>query len=203
MNDVANVQSLRSRHQRWNRWSSNSSSTRSNVEFQRRVQSTSDPFPTALLNRLLNADVPDHARILLSSSHHTALRKKDGGIRPIAVGNGFRHLASKVGYATVTPSLARQLSPTQIGVGIQGACEAAVPSIHRYVIDHIASGQSHQNRLIDKFDLKNALSTVRRDHLLRVCSQRALPIARLAHLSYSSPSTVLTSGHQICSATGI
>ena len=95
-----------------------------------------------LVNRLLNADVSDHARKLLFSANLTALRKKDGGIRPIAVGNLLRRLASTVGCAAVSPSLARQLSPTQIGVGIQGACDAAVHAIRRYLIDH-ASQANH------------------------------------------------------------
>ena len=144
---------------------------------------------TALVNRLLNADVPDNTRKLLFSANLTALRNKDGGIIPIAVGNVFRCLHSKVGCAAVTPSLARQLSPTQIGIGVHGACEAAVYTIRRHVINH------NENRLIVKLNLKNAFNSVRRDHLLR--------IARLAHLANSSPSTVLASGHPICSAIGI
>ena len=139
-------------------------------------------------------------RKLLSSAHLTAHRKKNGEIRPIAVGNVFRRLASKVGYATVAPSLDRQLS-TQIGVGIKGAIVAAVHAIRRYVMDHIESGQSYRNRLIAKLDLKNALSTLSRDHLLKVCFERASTIVRTAHLAYSSPSTVRTSGYPICSAT--
>ena len=77
--------------------------------------------------------------------------------------------------------------------------------------------------------MKNAFHIVRKDLLLRVLSELAPPIARLAHLAYSSPpiarsthlayssppiarlahfaysspSIVLASGHQICSATGI
>ena len=124
-------------------------------------------------------------------------------IRPIAAGNVFHRLASKVGCAAVTPSLTRQLSPTQIDVGINCACEAAVHAIRRYAIDHTESGQSHKSRLIVKLDLKNASNTGRRDHLVRVSSEHAFPITRLVHLAYSSPSTVLASGHLICSATGI
>ena len=45
------------------------------------------------------------------------------------------------GCAAVTRSHARQLSLTQIGVGIKGACEAAVHAIRRHVMDHIESGQ--------------------------------------------------------------
>ena len=132
---------------------------------------------TALVNRLLNADLSDHARKHLFSANLTALLKKDRGIRPIAVGNVFRRLASKVWCAAVTPSLARQLSPAQIGVCIKVACEADDHAIRRYVVEHIKSGQSRQNRLIVKLDLKNAFSTDSHYHLLRVCSDRAYPIA--------------------------
>ena len=111
---------------------------------------------TAHVNRLLNADLSDHARKLLFSANLTAL-SKDRGIRPIAVGNVFGRHVTKVSCAAVTPSLARQLSSTQIGVGIQGVCEAAVHAISRYVIYHIESGQSRQNRLISKLDLKKCV----------------------------------------------
>ena len=72
----------------------------------------------------------------------------------------------------------------------------------QYVMDLIESGQSRQNRLIAKLDLKNTCSTVCQD-LLRVCSEGTSLIARLAYLAYSPPSTVLASSHPICSTTGI
>ena len=59
---------------------------------------------TALAYRLLSADLSDHDRKLLFSANVTAIRKKDGGIRPIAVGNLLRRLASNVDCAAVTPS---------------------------------------------------------------------------------------------------
>ena len=87
---------------------------------------------TAHVHRLLSAYLSDHDRKLLFSANLTALRKMDGGIRPIAVDNVFRRLASNVDCAAITPSLARQLSLTQIGVGIQSACETAVHALRRY-----------------------------------------------------------------------
>ena len=44
-------------------------------------------FITNLTNKILRGDVSDYAVKLLFSSNLTALRKKDGGIRPIAFGN--------------------------------------------------------------------------------------------------------------------
>ena len=51
---------------------------------------------TALVNRIPNADVSDHARKLLFSANLTALRRKDGGIRPIAVCNVHRRHATRL-----------------------------------------------------------------------------------------------------------
>ena len=51
---------------------------------------------TSLVNTFLNGQISDFARILFFLANRTALRKKDGGIRPIAVGNILRRLASKV-----------------------------------------------------------------------------------------------------------
>ena len=50
----------------------------------------------------------------------TALRKKDGGIRPIAVGNVFHRLASKIAAKRVIPELWRQLPSAQLGAGVSG-----------------------------------------------------------------------------------
>ena len=41
---------------------------------------------TSLVNTFLNGQTSDFARILFFSANLTALRKKDGGIRPIAAG---------------------------------------------------------------------------------------------------------------------
>ena len=56
---------------------------------------------TSLVNTFLNGQISDFARILFFSANLTALRKKDGGIRPMAEGNILRRLASKV--ATLLP----------------------------------------------------------------------------------------------------
>ena len=46
-----------------------------------------------LCSKHLLGQIPQHARDLLFAANLTALRKKDGGIRPIAVGNVYRRLA--------------------------------------------------------------------------------------------------------------
>ena len=60
------------------------------------------------------------------------LRKKDGGIRPIAVGNILRRLASKVANHFASHKVANFLRPFQLGVSVKNACEAAVHSARSF-----------------------------------------------------------------------
>ena len=62
-----------------------------------------------LCSKLLRGQIPQHARDILFAANLTALRKKDGGIRTIAVANAFRRLASKIAAKRVIPELRWQL----------------------------------------------------------------------------------------------
>ena len=77
---------------------------------------------TNICSKLLRGQIPKHARDLLFAANLTALRKKDGGIQPIAVGNVFRRLATKIAVKRVMTELLRQLPPVQLGVGVSGGC---------------------------------------------------------------------------------
>ena len=74
---------------------------------------------TNLTNKILRGDVSDYAVKLLFSSNLTALRKKDGGIRPMAVGNVFRHLAAKVGCYAVPRAVSHELLLIKLGVSVR------------------------------------------------------------------------------------
>lgn len=49
-----------------------------------------------------------------------ALEKKDGGVRPIAVGCTLRRLAAKVASGRVLEDMAALLAPRQLGFGVKG-----------------------------------------------------------------------------------
>ena len=71
-------------------------------------------------SKVLRGQIPKHTRYLLFAANLTARRKKDGSIRPIAVGNVLRRLASNIAAKRVTPELRRQLPPVQLAVGVNG-----------------------------------------------------------------------------------
>ena len=72
----------------------------------------------------------------------TALAKKGGSFRPIAVGETLRHLVSKVCCFSVRSSLSDLLLPFgQVGVGISGGLEASVHSL-RTILSTLGSDSS-------------------------------------------------------------
>ena len=73
-----------------------------------------------LCSKYLRGHLPQHAREFPFAANLTTLRKKDGGIRPIAFGNAFRRLASKIAAIRVIPERWRQLPPVQLGFGVSG-----------------------------------------------------------------------------------
>ena len=109
-----------------------------------------------LYSNLLRGQVPEHVREFPFAANLTALRKKDGGIRPIAVGNVFGRLASKIAAKRVMPELRRQLPPVQLGVGVSGGCEAAAHAVRAFVQSPVVP----ENNVLVKLDMKNAFNTV-------------------------------------------
>ena len=155
---------------------------------------------TNLTNKIMRGDVPDYAVKLLFSSNLTALKKKDGGIRPIAVGNVFRRLAAKVGCYAVSRAVSHELLPIQLGVSMKGGAEAAVHAVRTFITNNI---DSNDHKVIVKLDMMKAFNSVRRDHVLQTCLDRTPEIAKLSFLAYSKPSSVIASGHSITSSTGV
>ena len=157
-------------------------------------------YITNLTNKILRGDVSDYAVKLLFSSNLTALKKKDGSIRPIAVGNVFRRLAAKVGCYAVSRALSHELLPIQLGLSVKGGAEAAVHAVRTFITNNI---NSDDHKVIVKLDIMNAFNSVRRDHVLQTCLDRTPDIAKHSFLAYSKPKSVIASGHSITSSTGV
>ncbi|PXF39673.1 hypothetical protein BWQ96_10627 [Gracilariopsis chorda] len=111
---------------------------------------------TGFVNLILRGDVPEFARPVFYGATLSALGKKDGGVRPIAVGNTLRRLAVKVGSRPMAASLGESLRPIQLGVSTRGGCEAAVHATRRYL-------GLEGKKVIFKIDMANAFNSLRRD----------------------------------------
>ncbi|KAF0300891.1 Ubiquitin carboxyl-terminal hydrolase 38 [Amphibalanus amphitrite] len=155
---------------------------------------------TVLTNLVLAGEVPDCARDALFSASLCALRKKSGGLRPIAVGSVYRRLPSRIGARFVADSLGAELRPVQLGVGTPLGCEAAVHATRSFIE---ASRQSAAPHVLVKLDVSNAFNTVRRDVFLTRIRERCPEVYYLAYQAYSSPSPLIIGGQTIASACGV
>ena len=106
---------------------------------------------------MLSGNLPINVLEIIFGGRLIALQKKDGGIRPIAVGYTLRRLAAKCVNRHVIERRSSELSPIQVGVGVSDGAEAAVHSI-RKVVDNMPD-----DHVLVKLDFVNAFNSVRRD----------------------------------------
>ena len=152
---------------------------------------------TDLVNVMLRGEVPQFAVPVLYGANECAIRKKDGGIRPIAVGSTFRRLSVKVGSRPVVRALGEELRPVQLGVSTSGGCEAAAHAARRYVRDCC------HRRVLLTIDMRNAFNSLRMDSFLSVARVRTPGLYNLLWQAYSSTTRLFFGEEGFASETGI
>jgi hypothetical protein len=88
---------------------------------------------TEFINLIIQGKVPQCARPFFFGATLTGLSKKDGGVRPIAVGCVLRRLAAKCLCKSVFEEMGSLLFPHQLGFGTALGSEAAVHAARSYV----------------------------------------------------------------------
>ena len=112
-------------------------------------------------NLVLRGDTPEVVRPFFFGASLVALRKKSGGIRPIAVGCTLRRLVAKVACKQVVDEMAELLAPRQLGYGVSGGSEAAVHTA-RCFLNNMDACQA-----MVKLGFANAFNSIRRDCMLK------------------------------------
>ena len=156
---------------------------------------------TTFTNVVLSGHVPQCGRDALFGASLCALRKRDGGLRPIAVGSVYRRLPGRIGARHIATVLSPELRPTQLGVGTPLGCEAAVHAAREYIYSR-ATGSSAPHVLV-KVDVRNAFNTVRRDIFLSQLKDRCPEIYPMAHQAYSLPTPLFIGDQVIDSTSGV
>ena len=152
---------------------------------------------TDLVNVMLRAEVPQFAVPVLYSANECAIRKIDGGIRPIAVGSTFRRLSVKVGSRPVVRALLEELRPVQLGVSISGGMRGGRTCARRYDRDY------RHRRVLQKIDMRNEFNSLRRDSFLSVALVGTPGPYNLLWQAYSSPTRLFFGEEGFTSETGI
>ena len=152
---------------------------------------------TSFVNLVLQGRTPSSVRPFFFGATLVALRKKEGGIRPIAVGNTLRRLVAKCAGHCVTGTMQTHLAPKQLGYGTplggEAAAHAARIYLHNMAPDH----------LMLKLDFRNAFNCLRRDRMLEAVRNWAPELFPFIHSAYEKPSSLYFGDHIIQSAEGV
>lgn len=150
---------------------------------------------TSLVNKMLSGQVSTEIIDILYGANLCALLKKDGGIRPIAVGTTYRRLAAKVCCRIKSSELRSKFQPTQLGFGSRGGCEAAVHSLRSFV-------SCHTNDILLKVDVKNAFNSVDRGALLTQIKDKLPDVYPFLWQCYGSPTKLIYKDKLLSSEVG-
>ena len=129
----------------------------------------------------------------------TALPKKDGSFRPIAVGDTFRRLAAKVLCAAYQEQARQYLWPLQIGVAQPLGTEVGLQVARQWCLRH----KSSANMVFLKLDFSNAFNTIDRTFVLKEVRNRMPGLAAWADFCYARPSKLLFGSHVLPSECGV
>ena len=155
------------------------------------------PALTSFVKLVLEGRIPSSITPYFFGANLTALQKKDGGVRPIAVGCTLRRLAAKVAGSKMMEEMGELLAPRQLGYGVRGGAEAAVHAARLYLYD------LDPTKVVLKLDFKNAFNSIRRDKMLEAVQELAPGLLQFVHSAYSSPSILFWADRTLQSAEGV
>ena len=115
----------------------------------------------AFADFVIAGKVPLDLRPFLFSATLVALKKKDGGIRPIAVGSTLRRVVAKIISARIQDRSGELFRPVQLGFGTKGGAEAIVHAARRFL-----TSSPTDAKVFVKLDFKNAFNCVYRDKMI-------------------------------------
>jgi hypothetical protein len=108
------------------------------------------------------------------------LQKKQGGIRPVAVGEILRRLTSRLLMQHHLTQLRSRFSPHQLGVGMKGATEHIVRKLRQVL-------RAHPKAFVLQVDLSNAFNCVDRSAAIAAFSKDAPELAAWCQFTYRLP----------------
>ena len=152
---------------------------------------------TEFVNILLEGNLSSDICKIIYGGNLIALEKKDGGLRPIAIGYTLRRLAAKCANTYALDKISAVLAPRQLGSGISRGAEAAVHAARKY-LQYLPDGYG-----LVKLDFKNAFNTLRRDNMLEAVAKSLPEIYRFVYSTYAFHSTLQLGQFSIPSEEGI
>ncbi|XP_055340939.1 uncharacterized protein LOC129590009 [Paramacrobiotus metropolitanus] len=115
----------------------------------------------SMLTLVSQGKIPADIRPIFFGGKLLALRKKDGGLRPIAVGLSLRRLIAKIIFNRIADRATALLTPHQSGFNVRGGAEAIVHATRHFILS-----KPEDIKALVKIDFRNAFNTVSREIIL-------------------------------------
>ena len=151
---------------------------------------------TQLINLMIAGSFPIAIDKFFLGGQLIALEKKDGGVRPIAIGYIIRRLMAKCANHYVIARRSKSLKTIQLGVGVPGGTEAAVNAT-RCLLSPLPT-----DHVMLKLDFTTALNSVRRYLSLETTSINTSELYQFVHATSSCDPILSYGSHKIRSKEG-
>ena len=161
-----------------------------------------EPFMAVLIRFLeafLEGKFLSEFACFFSSATLIPLRKPDGGVRPIAVGEVIRRLAGKCALAAISDNVENVFLPNQFGVCVSGGAESIIHSTN----SHLERLKSNENYAVLQIDFKNAFNLVSRQCIFDTVVTTFPELAKFVEYTYGSFGTLVIGDSTLKSATGV
>ena len=166
-----------------------------------RTRRSGDLLPALALfvQACVNGVLPASLGPMLCAARLIPLKKKDGGVRPVAVGDVLRRVVGKC--LLRHPHVAEQvrgLQPLQLGVGVPSACPTIAYALRRAVNELPLSG----DWAVLQVDMANAFNTVARSAIMSGARATVPAVVPWLEFCYSKTVPLFSDDTCINSVTG-
>ena len=151
---------------------------------------------TRVVNTMVKGKVPAYVSPFLCGARLHAANKKDGGLRPVAVGNLLRRLTSKALVRSIEYKVRELLSPHQLGVGTRGGCETIVHTVKEAL-------RRDPSKWVLQIDLQNAYNSLDRSKMLAEVARQLPECLPWAVTCYGTPSFLQFGSSTLISSSGV
>ena len=137
---------------------------------------------TRFVNALAAGNMPTSVAPFLGGANLFAILKKDGGFRPVAVGDTWRRLVCKCLAFKFTPKVSTEvLQPQQLGVGVRGGVEAVVHSVRAICEDLSVPADQ---KWVMQLDFRNAFNSLCRETIFQEVRKHCPELSRWVEKVY-------------------
>ena len=154
---------------------------------------------TKLISHMLAGKVPLEVQHCFAGGRLCALHKGQGDVRPIAAGETFRRLASKIGCLSAKAKSRTLFKDQQYGVATPAGAERVIHICRRLVAHHI----NNEDFVLCKVDLRNAFNHISRNSFMALTRHHFPELSPFVEWCYSSDSNLTFGARVVQSSEGV